>query len=214
MRKCLYSDPDSDSSMVLASPLLQALGSLLVSSMRGRAGSLISFNFDDLIETYLRLLGFVVRSEPIAPYWAVNADMQVFHPHGLLPRDTSKPVTKIVFTSADFDEVIGRDDNAWNQSMRSVIGGTMPLFIGLSGEDQRLRSLLAAVKSRHPAIERDGGKYWGVRPTLRTDAEADVAEWTGHGIAPRYLDSYVDFPAWILSICQKAAAYSSISRNV
>lgn len=205
VRDSLYKKTDGDPSIVLSSPLLQAVCSFLVSSMRGRAGSLISFNFDDLIETYLRLLGFVVRSEPKAPYWTVKADMQVLHPHGILPKDTTQSCTDIVFTASDYDRVIGHDSDAWNQSMKAILAGTTPVFLGLSGEDQRLRSLLTQVKAIHPAPIREGHRYWAVRPTVVGEDEIIVDRWKVLGVAPRLVPSYDDLPAWLLSICQRSA---------
>ncbi len=211
VRKCLYQDFDKTPSQLLSSPLLQSVGSFLVSSMRGRANSLISFNFDDLIETYLRLLGFVVRSEHSAPYWTVNADMHVLHPHGILPQNESKPCTDIVFTESDYDRVIGRDANAWNQKIKSLLSGTTALFLGLSGDDQRLRSLLGEVKSIHPAIVKDGHPYWAVRPTAAGEDQENVERWRDLGVAPLHLDSFEDIPAWLLGICQKSALTSEAS---
>lgn len=205
VRDSMYRKIDADPSLVLSSPLLQAVGSFLVSSMRGRTGSLISFNFDDLIETYLRLLGFVVRSEPKAPYWTVNADMQVLHPHGILPQDPKQPCTDIVLTASDYDRVIGHDSDAWNQSMKSVLAGTTPVFLGLSGDDQRLRSLLTQVKTIHPALVRESHRYWAVRPTVVGEDESIVARWKGLGVAPRTLPSYDGIPSWLLGVCQRSA---------
>ena len=133
--------------------------------------------------------------------------MQVFHPHGLLPQDFSSAATKIVFTARDFDEVVGRNDDAWNQSMRSILIGTLPLFIGLSGDDQRLRSLLDTVKVGHPAITH-GGLYWGIRPTVRSEEPHTVDRWRELGIAPRYIPTYGDLPSFLLGICQRAAQHS------
>jgi SIR2-like domain len=205
VRDCLYSKFDKTPSLLLSSPLLQAVGTFLVSSMRGRANSLISFNFDDLIETYLRLLGFVVRSEHTAPYWTVNADMHVLHPHGILPQDERKPCTDIVFTENDYDRVIGKDANAWNQKIKSILGGTTAVFLGLSGDDQRLRSLLLEVKAIHPAILKDGHPYWAVRPTTASEDQTNVDRWRDLGVAPIQLTGFDDLPAWLLSICQKSA---------
>lgn len=205
VRDCLYKDFDKTPSRLLSSPLLQSVGSFLVSSMRGRANSLISFNFDDLIEAYLRLLGFVVRSEHTAPYWTVNADMHVLHPHGILPQDKTKSCTDIVFTENDYDRVIGHDANAWNQRMKSILSGTTAVFLGLSGDDQRLRTLLLEVKAVHPAIVKDGHPYWAVRPTIAIEDETNVDRWRELGVAPLRLPGFESLPSWLLGICQKSA---------
>lgn len=204
VRTCLYETVQDAPENVLASPLLQAIGSFLANSIRGKAGAIISFNFDDLIEKHLGLLGMVARSEVTAPYWQTRADMQVLHPHGILPSNRAEACTEIVFTESDYDAVIGSSQNAWNQSMNGILVGTTPIFLGLSGEDQRLRTMLTDLRDRHVGTG-DGHRYWGVRPCPLTEDEFVVDRWKKMGIAPRFLKSYDEIPSWILSICQKSA---------
>ena len=208
VRKVLYKDYSASATAVLTSPLLQAIGSFLASSMRGSAGSLITFNFDDLVETYLQTMGFVVTSEPKAPFWKLNADMQVLHPHGLLPIANEAACTNIVFTDSDYVRVIGRAADAWNASMHATLSGTTAVFVGLSGDDLRLRSVLEQVKESHVATK-SGHAYWAVRATLKTEDDTRVEMWRELGVAPRFLDAYADIPAWLLGICRQSAATMS-----
>lgn len=206
VREALYAPAKNDSKFLLKSDLLQAVTAFLTNSQRGRGGAVVSFNFDDIVETYLRLLGFVVRSETSVPAWNSNADMHVYHPHGLLPMAQASGSTKIVFTTSDFDEVVGRESDAWNQTMSSILSTTFPVFIGLSGEDSRLRSLLTTVKTLHPATVKDASIYWGVRPTPRGEDDMVVQKWKRMGVVPRYIASHAELPAWLLGICQRAAS--------
>jgi len=208
VRKALYKDFSASSSAILISPLLQAIGSFLASSMRGSAGSLITFNFDDLVETYLRTMGFVVTSEAEAPFWRSNADMQVLHPHGLLPLVDESGCTSIVFTDSDFVRVIGRAENAWNGSMHATLSGTTAVFIGLSGDDMRLRSVLEKVKESHVATKL-GHPYWAVRATVKSEDTNRVDMWRELGVAPRFLSTYDEIPNWLLGICRLSAANAS-----
>lgn len=205
VRKALYSTARSDHAFMLRSELLQAVAAFLTNSIRGRGGAVVSFNFDDMVETYLRLLGFVVKSETSVPAWNDRADVVVYHPHGMLPLDKTKPGTPVVFAASDFDAVVGRQEDAWNQTMSSILSTTFPVFIGLSGEDNRLRSLLTAVRDKHPARVRDSSMYWGVRPTPKGEEEHVVERWKDMGIAPRFIDGYAALPSWLLGVCQKAA---------
>ena len=211
VRTALYAGASRDSSFLLKSDLLQGIAAFLSSSLRGHGGAVITFNFDDLVETYLRLLGFVVKSELSVPAWATRADMRVFHPHGLLPLASEAGTTPIVFTTADFDEVVGRADDEWNRTMTSILSTTFPVFIGLSGEDSRLRSLLTHTHPTHPALTKDASLYWGVRLTLKSAAPYEIDRWKAMKIAPRYFDSYSEIPAWLLTICQRAAQAHSRS---
>lgn len=205
VREGLYLPARHDKAFLLKSDLLQAITAFLSNSLRGKGGAVVTFNFDDILETYLRLLGFVVRSETSVPAWTVNADMLVYHPHGLLPMASEDGLTTIVFTMADFDAVVGRESEVWNKTMDSVWSTTFPVFIGLSGDDPRLRSVLDSTKKSHPAATRDQSLYWAVRPTLRSASSHEVHTWKRLGVVPRYLDSHAELPTWLLSICQMAA---------
>lgn len=205
VRSALYASARQDHSFMLKSDLLQAVAAFLTNSIRGRGGAVVSFNFDDIVETYLRLLGFVVRSEIEVPAWSQKADVVVYHPHGILPLENKEPCSQIVFTTSDFDAVVGRQADAWNKTMESILSTTFPVFIGLSGEDSRLRALLNDVGPQHPARVKSSSMYWGVRPTPKSEPEHIVERWKGLGIAPRFIDSYDGLPSWLLGICQKAA---------
>lgn len=209
VRSALYEPARKDNSFLLKSELLQAVAAFLTNSRRGRGGAVVTFNFDNILEAYLRLLGFVVRSETVVPAWASSADMLVFHPHGYLPMESEDGMTQIVFTTSDFDAVVGRESDSWNKTMNSVWSTTFPVFIGLSGDDARLRSLLDSTRDSHPATVKDNSIYWGVRPTLKNSEEYDVQRWKRLGIVPRFIETYSDLPAWLLSICQLAATESS-----
>lgn len=204
VRGKLYEAARAHPDFLLKSELLQAVAAFVTSSLRGKGGSVINFNFDDILETYLKLLGFIVRSVTVVPAWASKSDVVVYHPHGLLPMKDDRAITNIVFTSSDFDEVVGRPSE-WNISMSAVMTTTFPIFIGLSGNDARLRSLLLEVRDRHPATQIDGSKYWGVRPTPASADQYEIEKWREWGIVPRIMNSYSDIPAWLLSICQRAA---------
>lgn len=208
VRTALYATARSDHAFMLKSELLQAVAAFLTNSIRGRGGAVVSFNFDDMVETYLRLLGFVVRQETSVPAWNDKADVVVYHPHGMLPLDKTRPGTQVVFTASDFDVVVGSEKDAWNQTMTSILSTTFPVFIGLSGEDGRLRSLLTAVRDKHPAIVRDSSMYWGVRPTPKGEDEHVVERWRQMGIAPRLIEGHPALPSWLLGICQRAAKTS------
>lgn len=205
VRASLYEGASNTPDFLLKSELLQALSAFVANSLRGRGGAIVTFNFDDILESYLKLLGYVVRSEVTAPAWASTADMHIYHPHGLLPLASESGITPIVFTASDFDDVVGDSSEAWNQTIRATWNSTFPIFVGLSGDDMRLRANLNAVKKVHPAIVRDSSKYWGLRPTLRTENSYNVGRWREMGIAPRFIDSYDQLPSFLLSICQKAA---------
>lgn len=206
VRECLFSSVKADASTVLSSKLLQALGALIASSTRGRTGHLISFNFDDLLEVYLSSMGFLSRSVTIAPYMRATVDIDVLHPHGLLPSNMTGQCSRLVFTELDYDRVIGKESEAWNRAMAGIMSSTTCIFIGLSGEDQRLRTLLTDVQLVHPILRSPHGHpYWGIRPTIKGEVTEVWEAWAERGVAARQLQSYDDIPSWLFGICQLAA---------
>jgi SIR2-like domain len=205
VRRALYAEAKQDANFLLKSDLLQAIAAFLTNSIKGKSGALVTFNFDDIVESYLTLLGFVVRSEASMPAWTTSADMVVFHPNGLLPLDSEVGTTPIVFTLTDFAEITGSESNSWNQTLHSIWSTTFPVFIGLSGDDIRLRASLGSIRKVHPATLNERSLYWGVRPTLKNEPSHTVEVWRKLGVVPRFVSRYEDIPTWLLSICKRAA---------
>ena len=60
------------------SPLLRAIGALLLTGQREGAKNLVSFAFDDFVETYLEAHGLTVRAVSEEAHWSSNADITAF----------------------------------------------------------------------------------------------------------------------------------------
>ena len=66
VRTNLYANVATDETL-LKQPLLVALGAMMMRSKRGACGEVVTLNFDDILERYLRINGYVaqvVRSLP------------------------------------------------------------------------------------------------------------------------------------------------------
>lgn len=212
VRECLYQGIASlQDDVLLKSKLLQAIGAMLSKSARGTATTTISFNFDNILELYLEVLGLVVTSIDTAPAWNTRSDVEILHPHGLLPYGSPAGISKngIVFTASDYLEVIGDKPEPWNSRMTQVLNSNTCIFLGLSGSDDRLMSLLQQVHKNHPAVMREGHLNWAVRTTKKSDDEITRDKWTAKGVALRLFDDYSELPSWLLSICSRAAKVSA-----
>lgn len=186
IRNAMYDGKDLSLNTLRKSDLLSAIGALTMASARGSVSRVVTFNYDDLVERYLRFFGFDVRTVRQAPYWAGRADVAVLHPHGFLPNDLSAPASPVVLTQADYDEVIGNAKNAWRAAMLEVFSSHTCLFIGLSGDDKNLTSLLSETKARHASLDR-GDIFWGVRFST-DDSYRDL--WENRGVFPRIVASH------------------------
>ena len=174
-----------------------------MASSRGSVAKIVSFNFDDIIELYLSYFGHDISIGVNLPAWNRCADVLVLHPHGLLPSDLSKPIPRlIVFTQADYDDVIGNTSDEWHEAILGVFRSHTCLFIGLSGNDRNLTSLLKKANDTH-ACRQTGELYWGIRFAL--DGDALVPIWEKRGVFHRCVNDYAEIPSILFDICQHAA---------
>jgi SIR2-like domain len=204
VREVLYEGADLALHTLQNNRALAALGTLVMASSRGSVSRVITFNFDDVLELYLRYYGHDVDSLDVMPSLNSNADVTVYHPHGLLPSDMSQAVERgIVFAQDDYDKVIGNAGNAWQMAIQQVFASHICIFIGLSGDDYRLSQIMHTVQSStHPACA-VGDRFWGVRLGLTGDARA--VHWEQRGVYQCNLANYAEIPDIIFSVCQRAA---------
>ena len=180
----------------------------MASSVRGGASSVITFNFDTLLEEYLATLGLVAASVDSFSDWSGGFDLEILHPHGLLPYDRSRNVSSrgIIFTSYDYNEVLGDQGDRWNQRMLDVFSSYTCVFVGLSGEDDRLIQLMQQAQKLHPATLRQGHSYWGVSTMKESEALPDSLDlWQSRGVLVRTFPDFMGIPDWLLTICRLAA---------
>lgn len=203
VRRALYGTPRFSMHDLVGKPLLVALGALAMASLRGSVSKILSFNFDDLLEKYLGYHGYVAESVGKMPYWASAADVRVFHLHGILPSDPDGAASPIVFTQSQYDRIIGKSECVWRRVALDLICSNTCLFIGLSGRDNNLKSILTEACPVHPATVR-GDAFWGVH---FSDSVSDPMRDTWHtrGVSQITVSSYADVPTYLLDVCQRAA---------
>jgi SIR2-like domain len=201
LHKALYRKFDSRINILRQSELLTGLAALLVRSVRGHASRVISFNFDDVLEQFLKYFGLTVHSIAAMPSWGSAADVKVYHPHGFTPQDGKGRSDRVVFTKLQLERVV--DDFAkWEALLLETLSRHTCVFIGLSGEDPHLSSLLSKVDPIHVA-KSQGEAFWGVRFGDRTDTNS--RKWSHRGVFPVILDDYSELPSWLFETCQEAA---------
>jgi hypothetical protein len=205
IRECLYAGVDSSFGALLQSKLLAALGAISMPSRRGSVRTIVTFNFDDLLEKFLSYYGFSAEAVNGMPVWSSRADIRIFHPHGMLPSAKASAAEKpVIFTRADYDKIVGKSDNGWRTVLVDLMSSHTCLFIGSSGSDSNLTSMMAQVNERHSG-RGQGHPFWGVRVADPGDIKGPV--WKARGIVQRTLASYADLPEWLASICQRAASF-------
>jgi hypothetical protein len=210
VRTELYRGYSFDLSAMQAQNLLAAVGALAMASSRGRVAHIVTLNFDVVLETYLGAFGLVTEPVGQAPSWNSRADVRVLHPHGVLPPE-GEIRAGIVFTQGDFDRIVGDAKNAWHARLLDIFSAHTCLFIGLSGDDQNLTSLLGATKEAHPGLK-EGEAYWGIEVTRRPTKNPHI--WSNRKVRSLELGSFDDIPLFLLRICQEASRIARGSSGV
>lgn len=200
----LYRGMSLDMDSLRRSDLLSALGALTIPSSRGSVSRVITFNFDDLLERYLRYYGCTIDSIATVPAWSNRFDVRILHPHGLLPSDgTSDNIRPIVMAQSHFDRIVGQAKSLWRNAMLQIFQESTCIFVGVSGRDANLSSLLEEVKLSHASIA-EGHAYWGIR--LAKSDDTTNAIWRGKRVAVWELDNWDQLPTRLFQICQTASS--------
>lgn len=91
-------------------PMMTALSSLFVGNYKGRVKRVVTYNFDNLLNWYLSVLGLSVNTEYDNQAIDSNEDCNIFHVHGILPHPSSfskvKKSKSIVFSQDEFEDNI------------------------------------------------------------------------------------------------------------
>jgi hypothetical protein len=209
VREALYEGVSANFQDLRRNATLGAIGSLVMASQRGSASEIVTFNWDNLLELYLEYHGFVTRTAKDERHWAGRADVSVLHPHGYLPFDPKdKGSDNIIFDQTSYAEVIGKEDKPWRQKLLTIFRSHTCLFIGLSGTDDNLISLLQTCRPQH-ASRNENTRFWGITfTTSKNNAQATL--WEERGVYSKSISSYkTELPQILFEICQEAARHRS-----
>ncbi len=129
------------------STLLTAVGELIgKNSSRCGVDSVVTFNFDDLLEAELRRRG--VATQPVTSKDRQRGrGFRVIHPHGYVPRDGPVSRQDIVFTEPDYHRLT---ESVFHWGLSEIVDRLRKntvLFMGLSMSDPSLRRLLDASRN-------------------------------------------------------------------
>lgn len=195
---------DSTTSLVdqlQRSPLLLSVAALVTGAHRGRIDSVITYNYDDVLEQYLRMLGLAVCPRVRSTDLSTRADVEINYVHGRLPQvwDDSAPLPSIVLSDKSYRAKRARIDEGWSAVVQNVLYSKIGLFLALSGDDSSILDLLERLQSgvRHEPYN----GYW----LLTGDAfERNKNAILHVGMCPISIEKE-DVPRFICSVCMAAA---------
>ena len=188
-----------------APEIMRAIGALVMGSTRGRINTIINFNFDSLLEWYLRYHGYTIQVIEDAPRKLLDSDVRVFHPHGFLPLDATfgRRSGMILFDTIEHEERVVNRSDAWMDIFRFIIGTQVFIALGMSGRDPMTNLLLSAAKLQRRGKDTDPLGFWFVETgSLEEDHQENLA---ARGVVVVEVDSYDCIPTILFEICQAAA---------
>jgi hypothetical protein len=213
----LYDDTDAKFEVLNTRKVLDAIATLCIPSRRGNVKDILTFNFDDILEIYLQYYGIISHSPFDGNQWRANADVNIYHIHGYLPKektinDWSKSV---IFDKRSYDERKDYNKWEWAPKISAILRSTTTIFIGLSGEDKNLARFLKNTNKNHANKNHLCDLFWGV--SFIRDKKNIVsikAKWAKWGIFPIVIGknstcSHDEFEnaikSFLFGICQSAA---------
>lgn len=200
VQKCLYVAGAQDRARMTATPQLTAIGALLMGSRRGRVRDVWTLNFDDVLEWYLRVHGFVSQVITDVPCLLRDVDVTVYHPHGFLPLDERHGARsgEIVFDDASYAKRMVGKLQPWRDAVHWALRSKVFLAIGLSWSDDLLKNLIfdaaGDVKDRPTA-------FWFFGPDC---PEKQAADCLRNNVVPLKFDRFSDYGPFLLGVCEGA----------
>lgn len=202
VKSALYATASVELAKLSEYKVFTAIASMVITARRKSCASVVSLNWDDLLESYLEWHGFDARAVSSDRFWNPSGDVAVFHPHGLLPHSPSRARSDgIVFTQASYNAIRSRNGGL-RRAMLNVLATHTCLFLGTSGRDTDVDELMQEAKAAHASRDEDS-IYWAVNYTTDTE-HALAATLERRGVFVRRLHSYDDLPRDLFDICQAA----------
>ncbi len=201
VRSALYEGVTYNTAL-MRTDLLVALGSLTMSSIRGAARGVVTYNFDDVLEWYLGQHGYHVNITARMPSLNYRADVTLYHPHGFLPLidEHLKHVNEdLVLDDASYKERAAAAGDPWNELQRTLLGTSVALFVGMSGDDPQVGQLCWHVYNKVVQKRR----ILGFILLKRDENSVDVHHFE-NGLVPIYYDDHGDLPELLLGIARAA----------
>ena len=193
---------------VIQNELLISLGALMMGSRRGSVNNVITYNFDDVLEWYLRLHGFNVKVIYDPRTLTTNSDATIYHPNGFLPLQDNKSASgKLIFSETSFiyrERQVTVDDKLWQNILDRLFIEKIFIFIGLSGRDPTIYPRLLDIYENQLNKKRPVGFWFYIREDGMDIKE--IKKNLKYGIVPIVVKNKDDIPRDLLNVCKNAIA--------
>jgi hypothetical protein len=174
---------------------------MMMGSKRGSVREVLSLNYDDILEWYLELHGYLVQVVCTHPALQSNADVVVYHPHGYIPKLTRGQASKaIILSELSYNKRMGAVVEPFKDMTRNMFTKAACLFVGLSGDDPEWAALLADAAAALNDSRPIG--FWLMGPDMKKDDDWFMRR----GVVPVRFETFDKIPWFLLDICQAAGS--------
>lgn len=198
------------------SSMIRAIHELCTNDDLGGIDSIISYNYDDLIEQKIEN-SKEVAGEAIE---LSSSCIPVYHVHGFLPHDEQRCGTQIVLSDDDYHRLYA-DVYHWSHLVQiNKFRDYVCLFVGTSFTDPSLRRLLDIAKTQrggdgedtppHSMIRKRRAKKDGMSKSqiesLKLFTEIETSDARSFGVSTIWADEYDDIPDKLSAIVSGCAS--------
>jgi hypothetical protein len=205
IKDALYRDVSDDLvERLQRSPLLLAVAALITGGLsRGRVESVVSYNYDDLLEQYLEMLGYGVCVRTRPDDVSTRAEVEIDHPHGWIPQgwDGVRQLEQPLLSERSYRARRAEIDAGWSALVEHGLMSKIGLFLGMSGDDSTVLDILARAKKHMRRSSDYYMGYWLLTPDAFTRNSRAIRD-VGHCPVRVEKDR---IPAFLLRTCQVAA---------
>lgn len=210
VHEALYRDaPEDLGDLLPRSPLLLGIAAMTTGAHRGRVESIVTYNYDDVLEQYMRMLGLKVCPRMLPDSLSVRCDLEINYVHGRLPQDldpggglATRP--DIMLSEKSFRTKRATIDEGWSALVEHGLRSKVGLFIGLSGNDGTPLDLLERLKRKVDGRRQDFLGYWLLTPRAYA---ANAETISSVQVCPIKLRAD-EIPKFIFRTCTAAASLS------
>ena len=199
VRSALYQGYDPTFEKLSQNSALSSLASIVLAGSKYDRFNIITFNFDDVMELYLRFHGHSAYAVTEHNTWAdFGASVNIYHIHGYLPFFDTNSSKNIVLDEDSFNAI---SDSKWDARIKPILLENFCIFFGLSGDDTHLIDLMEDTEANHILANNNPSHFWGIR--LNCGGTANEGEkWAKWGIANIEFDSWLEAYSYLFSISQ------------
>lgn len=197
--------PDLTSAKIFDNHLLVSISALLMGSKRGHVTRVVTLNYDNMLEWFLSLFGFIVKTVHKLPELEGSEDVRIYHPHGFIPHPKTSSVKSdfVILGMDSANQRLGTPSEPWFEMTRHILNTGFCLFLGMSEQTLSDRAIAPLFRTSGERVKSE--RPLGIWVLLNDLSSAKEAEFQRNNIVPLVIKGVDNISEFLLEICQEAA---------